>query len=40
VAEVKARAVAAATAASRKLIAAKHDSQADKKLADEVIASL
>ena len=40
VADVKARAVAAATAASRKLIADQHDSQADKALADEVIAAL
>lgn len=40
IAEVKARAVTAAAAASRKLIAAKHDSEADRKLADEVIASL
>lgn len=40
IAEVKARAVTAAAAASRKLIAERHDSKADKKLADEVIASL
>ncbi|HSJ77522.1 MAG TPA: hypothetical protein VK913_02200 [Erythrobacter sp.] len=40
VAEVKASAVAAAAAASRKLIAQAHDSAADRKLADEVIASL
>lgn len=40
VAEVKARAVAAAAAASKVLIAEAHDGKADKKLADEVIASL
>lgn len=40
VAEVKAHAVNAATAASRKLIAERHDGAADKKLADTVIASL
>jgi F-type H+-transporting ATPase subunit b len=40
IADVKAKAVQAAAAASRKLIAAKHDSEADRKLADEVIASL
>lgn len=40
IAEVKARAVTAAAAASRKLIAERHDSTADRKLADEVIASL
>jgi F0F1-type ATP synthase, subunit b len=40
VAEVKARAVTAAAAASRKLIAERHDKKADKKLADEVISSL
>jgi F-type H+-transporting ATPase subunit b len=40
VAEVKARAVTAAAAASRKLIAEAHDGAADKRLADEVIASL
>lgn len=40
VAEVKAKAVAAAAAASKLLIAARHDGAADKKLADEVIASL
>jgi F-type H+-transporting ATPase subunit b len=40
IAEVKAHAVAAATAASRKLIADRHDGVADKTLADEVIASL
>jgi F-type H+-transporting ATPase subunit b len=39
-AEVKARAVTAAAAASKVLIAQAHDSAADKKLADEVIASL
>ncbi|MBI1401915.1 MAG: hypothetical protein GC147_01705 [Porphyrobacter sp.] len=40
VAEVKARAVSAAAAASKVLIAKAHDKKADKKLADEVIASL
>ncbi|WP_379921109.1 hypothetical protein [Erythrobacter sp. R86502] len=40
IAEVKARAVTAAAAASRKLIAERHDTTADCKLADEVIASL
>ena len=40
IAEVKARAVTAAAAASKMLIAQAHDSAADKKLADEVIASL
>ncbi|NBB26001.1 hypothetical protein GVM20_12770 [Porphyrobacter sp. SLTP] len=40
IAEVKAKAVTAAAAASRKLIAERHDGPADKKLADEVIASL
>ncbi|MGY6552075.1 MAG: F0F1 ATP synthase subunit B family protein [Erythrobacter sp.] len=40
IADVKAKAVAAATAASRKLIAERHDSAADSKLADQVIASL
>ncbi len=40
IAEVKASAVSAATAAARKLIAERHDSAADRKLADEVIASL
>ena len=40
VAEVKAKAVTAAAAASKVLIARAHDEQADKKLADEVIASL
>jgi F-type H+-transporting ATPase subunit b len=40
IAEVKAKAVTAAAAASRKLIAERHDGAADKKLADEVIASL
>lgn len=40
IAEVKAHAVTAAAAASRLLIAERHDSAADKKLADEVIASL
>lgn len=40
VAEVKARAVTAAAAASKLLIAEAHDGAADRKLADEVIASL
>jgi F-type H+-transporting ATPase subunit b len=40
IAEVKARAVTAAAAASKLLIAKAHDGKADKKLADEVIASL
>jgi F-type H+-transporting ATPase subunit b len=40
IAEVKARAVTAAAAASRKLIAERHDSAADTALADAVIASL
>jgi len=40
IAEVKARAVSAATAASRLLIAQRHDGAADRTLADEVIASL
>ncbi len=40
IAEVKAHAVTAAAAAARKLIAERHDSVADRKLADEVIASL
>lgn len=40
VAEVKAKAVTAAAAASKVLIAKAHDKTADKKLADEVIASL
>ena len=40
IAEVKAQAVTAAAAASRVLIARAHDGAADKKLADEVIASL
>lgn len=40
VAEVKARAVTAAAAASKVLIARAHDGAADKRLADEVIASL
>lgn len=39
-AEVKAKAVTAAAAASKLLIAKAHDGKADKKLADEVIASL
>lgn len=40
IAEVKARAVTAAAAASRKLIAQRHDEAADQRLADEIIASL
>jgi F-type H+-transporting ATPase subunit b len=40
VAEVKARAVTAAAAAAKVLIAQAHDSAADRELADEVIASL
>jgi len=40
IAEVKAKAVSAAAAASKLLIAKAHDKKADKKLADEVIASL
>jgi F-type H+-transporting ATPase subunit b len=40
IAEVKAKAVTAAAAASKVLIAKAHDGKADKKLADEVIASL
>jgi F-type H+-transporting ATPase subunit b len=40
IADVKARAVTAAAAASKVLIAKAHDKKADKKLADEVIASL
>jgi F-type H+-transporting ATPase subunit b len=40
VAEVKAKAVTAAAAASKVLIARAHDGVADKRLADEVIASL
>jgi F-type H+-transporting ATPase subunit b len=40
IAEVKAKAVTAAAAASKLLIAKAHDGKADKKLADEVIASL
>ena len=40
IAEVKAKAVTAAAAASKVLIAKAHDGAADKKLADEVIASL
>lgn len=39
IAEVKAKAVTAAAAASKVLIAKAHDKNADKKLADEVIAS-
>ncbi len=40
VAGVKAKAVEAATAASRKLIAERHTGEADAKLADEVISAL
>ncbi|AUX70140.1 hypothetical protein CHX26_12145 [Porphyrobacter sp. HT-58-2] len=40
VAEVKAKAVTAAAAASKVLIVKAHDKKADKKLADEVISSL
>lgn len=40
IAEVKAKAVTAAAAASKVLIARTHDTAADRKLADEVIASL
>lgn len=40
VASVRASAANAAAAASRTLIAERHDSEADKKLADEVISSL
>jgi F-type H+-transporting ATPase subunit b len=40
IAEVKARAVTAAAAASKVLIAQAHDGAADRQLADEVIASL
>lgn len=40
IAEVKAKAVTAAAAASKVLIAKAHDKKADKKLADEVISSL
>ena len=39
-AEVRNVAVSAATAASRKLIADKHDAQADRSLADQVIAGI
>ncbi|WP_324827146.1 F0F1 ATP synthase subunit B family protein [Qipengyuania zhejiangensis] len=38
--DVRNRAVTAATAASRKLIAEKHDAEADRALADEVIAEI
>ncbi len=38
--EVRARAAGAATAASRRLIAAEHNEAADRKLADELIAGL
>lgn len=40
IADVKAKAVTAAAAASKVLIANAHDGEADRKLADEVIASL
>jgi F-type H+-transporting ATPase subunit b len=40
IAEVRASAASAATAAAGNLIAERHDSEADRKLADEVIASL
>ena len=40
VADVRTRTAMAAAAASRKLIADKHDAAADSKLADEVIAAL
>ena len=40
IADVRARAVTAAAAASRTLIAERHDADADKALADEVISSL
>lgn len=40
IAEVKAQTVMAAAAAARRLIAERHDGEADKPLADEVIASL
>ncbi|OZA93789.1 MAG: hypothetical protein B7X57_03845 [Erythrobacter sp. 34-65-8] len=38
--QVRAKAANAATAAARKLIVAKHDAEADSKLADEVIAGI
>lgn len=38
--DVRARAAGAATAAARKLIAEKHDADADRKLADELIAGI
>ncbi|NNC60342.1 MAG: hypothetical protein HKO05_10170, partial [Erythrobacter sp.] len=38
--EVRAAAAAGAAAASRKLIAEKHDADADRALADEVISNL
>ncbi|MBX7540440.1 hypothetical protein [Qipengyuania sphaerica] len=38
--DVRNRAVTAATGASRKLIAEKHDAEADKKLADKLIAGI
>lgn len=40
VAEVKSVAVNAAAAAARTLIADRHDAEADKKLADEMISSI
>lgn len=38
--DVRARAASAAAAAARKLIAEKHDAEADRKLADELIAGI
>jgi len=40
IADVRNRAAIAATAASRKLIAEKHDAEADKALADQLIAGI
>jgi F-type H+-transporting ATPase subunit b len=40
VADVRAKAANAAAAASRKIIAEKHDREADQKLADEIISSI
>ncbi|NVD44006.1 F0F1 ATP synthase subunit B family protein [Qipengyuania atrilutea] len=40
VADVRAKAAAAAAAASRQLIAERHDAEADRRLADQVIAGL
>ncbi|MEE4199079.1 F0F1 ATP synthase subunit B family protein [Erythrobacter sp.] len=40
VADVRAKAANAATGASRKLIAERHDGEADRKLADDIIASI